>query len=336
MNINQFKLGIGPMSLEIVDFSLQWSYHNKFPLMIIASRNQADANTGYAFTTKSLSEYVQSHRYYDPELILLCRDHCGPYFGDIDNALSIDDAMENCFKTIDEDLKNNFQLIHIDVSRIPYEYQKEASYKLFNYTLDKKSNVIFEYGSEDNSIENLDKVISVLETQLKIIEPYRDLVKFIVSRTGSLTKHTQVGCFNVDDNSKIANLIHQAGYLFKEHNADYLNIDDIKLREHAGVDALNVAPQLGCIQSKVLYMLGKNKIELDKFINLVLEKSFWKKWCTSDINDIETKFISAAHYSFDSKECRDLRNSLNNEIFLETLKNEVWKILDTYRLGFKL
>ena len=42
-----FRLGFGPMSREVIEILCNYSHNNKKPLMIIASRNQVDAESGY-------------------------------------------------------------------------------------------------------------------------------------------------------------------------------------------------------------------------------------------------------------------------------------------------
>ena len=57
--MNTFKLGFGPMSREIVDAICTYTEDYDYPLMIIASRNQVDANSGYVMTTEDLAEQLE-------------------------------------------------------------------------------------------------------------------------------------------------------------------------------------------------------------------------------------------------------------------------------------
>ena len=49
-----FRLGFGPMSPEAIKAICNYTYDTKRPLMIIASRNQVDAESGYVMTTPEL------------------------------------------------------------------------------------------------------------------------------------------------------------------------------------------------------------------------------------------------------------------------------------------
>ena len=336
MNLKKFKLGVGPMSSEIIDLCLEYSKLYEYPLMIIASRNQVDATSGYVCTTSELVNKIKNNIHYDLNRILICRDHCGPYFSDLDQQLTLEDAVKRCIETINSDIDSNFELIHIDVSRIPIDQQESITHKLIEHALSRNPNILFEYGSEDNTGEHLDQTLKNIDRQIQIVSKYTNNLRYIVSQTGSLTKHTQVGNFSVEQNSIIANKISNAGFLFKEHNADYLSIDDAKLRVAANVDALNIAPQLGTIQSSVIADLGKEfSTEYTEFYNYVLASNYWKKWVTKDIVDDDIKFLVTAHYCFNSKQCQSLLEKIQKEKpFHETLKSRVFSSLDNYRLGF--
>ena len=75
-------LGVGPMSKNCVDASIEVTDKYNFPIMLIASRRQIDANIfgkGYVenWGTEKFSKYVMSKS--KKKNIILCRDHGGPY-----------------------------------------------------------------------------------------------------------------------------------------------------------------------------------------------------------------------------------------------------------------
>ena len=332
MDLRKFKLGVGPMSPEVVDICLEYSKVHNFPIMIIASRNQVDATSGYSFTTEKLVNFIKSSTYYSPDRILICRDHCGPYYGDVDNGLSVEDALKKCINTIEYDIKNGFNLIHVDISRVAKEEKYTIAYQLINYILKLNPDIMLEFGSEDNlSVEENNTQI---HHDVEFSRQYPSEIKFIVGRTGSLTKHKQVGHFSVEDNTKLAEVIHKNGFLFKEHNADYLNEQDLVLRKQAGVDSLNIAPQLGVEHTKVLINLGKEfKNEYNKFKEYVLEKEVWKKWITPDIIDDDTKLLVSGHYFLNTSEAKQLLEKIDMTLFKTVLKTKIFAVLDIYRKG---
>lgn len=332
MDLKKFKLGVGPMSPDVVDICLEYSKVRDFPIMIIASRNQVDTNSGYSFTTTELVDFIKSNINYDPNRVLICRDHCGPYYGDIDSKLSVDDALKNCINTIESDIQNGFDLIHVDISRVAKEKKYTIAHQLINHILKLNPNMMLEFGSEDNlSVEENNNQI---QYDVEFSRLYPAKIKFVVGRTGSLTKHAQVGHFSVEDNIKLAEVIHKHGFLFKEHNADYLTEQDIVLRKQAGVDSLNIAPQLGAIHTKVLTALGKEfENEFNTFKKYVLEKEVWKKWITADVTDDETKLIVSGHYFLNTDEAKQLVEKIDTAQFKTNLRSDIFATLDIYNKG---
>jgi fructose/tagatose bisphosphate aldolase len=324
--MEKFKLGFGPMSKEIIDILGSYSLKTKTPIMIIASRNQVDFNSGYVCTTQELAEQVEKYR---SQNLLICRDHCGPYFSDADRGLDIELAMARTKATILTDIKNKIDLIHIDVSRIP-ERQLERGRELIEFAFSHLDRVMLEFGSEDNTGEDLDSSIQRLDEQLEFLQQYKNNVKFFVTQTGSLTKGHQAGKFDVETNKLIAKKIHDAGFLFKEHNADYFTDDDIKLRIDAGIDSLNIAPQLGKIQTDLL----KKYAPEDKwtvFADYVYQQGNWKRWVDDHGADKDNAVSVSGHYCFNSSQYKDIVDNIDYEKFKKALTYAINSLLDFYK-----
>lgn len=335
MDLKKFKLGVGPMSPVITELCLKYSFMHNFPLLFVCSRNQVDYDNGYSFTTSNLITSIKNSDYYVHENILICRDHCGPFFSDMDFGLSTTQALERCYETIQTDLYNGVDLIHIDVSRVEPSHQLKTAERLFDFAIKLNPNIIFEFGSEDNN-GNINKNKQYYLNQLDFITDYKPYVKYFVAQTGSLTKHKQVGTFNFDFTKQIVELVHQYGFLFKEHNADYLTKNDIQLRINAGIDCLNIAPQLGVIHSKSLLQLKNAAIfEFNNFYEFVLKQDNYKKWVTNDVTDDVTKFLVSAHYFFHSKLGKLLHEKLNPVELTNLIEELLNAGLDEYRLGYE-
>ena len=80
-------IGIGPMSKNCVDASIEFSNENNFLLMLIASRRQIESNElgrGYVnnWSTEEFSTYVLKKD--KKKKIILCRDHGGTWQNDRD------------------------------------------------------------------------------------------------------------------------------------------------------------------------------------------------------------------------------------------------------------
>ena len=319
-----YRVGFGPMSLQVIDSLAEYS-DKEHPLMIIASRNQVDYTGSYVMVTEALKSRLSG-----TTNLMLCRDHCGPYFKDSDSGLSLEQALDECYKTIQTDIANGFELIHVDVSRIPNKKDRlPIAKKLIDRALDINPGVIFEFGTEENIGLASDQ--TGLIEQLDFLEQYRENVKYVVTQTGSLTKHTQVGKFDPIMVRKLSDIIHARGFLLKEHNADYLSSDQVAEHFSAGVDAMNVAPQLGVAQTHMTWMAcrnaGLNK-EWHDFVEVVISAGKWKKWlglhaCPGD------EVLSAGHYHFNTEQYKKILNSLGLD-FGKQLNATIRDICNTY------
>jgi fructose/tagatose bisphosphate aldolase len=324
--MNKFKLGAGPMSRDIIDILSSYSRDYQYPLMIIASRNQVDYVNGYVCNTHKLVEQVKQ---YKTDKLLLCRDHCGPYFSDADRHLTLEDAMDQCFKTISEDIANGFDLIHIDVSRIEQDQLRYAT-RLIEYTLNLNSNIMLEFGSENNTGVDLKSSIGRIDIQLEFLQKYKSNIKFFVTQTGSLTKENQSGCFDVISNRNIVKQVHEAGFLFKEHNADYFTSSDITKRIEAGVDSLNIAPQLGKVQTEILYKFAPDQL-WEEFSTYVYKHNYWQRWVQPGVTDKQLATIVSGHYCFNSAEYNNILNNIDVDKFKQELKVAVVNLINFYR-----
>lgn len=325
-NMKQFKLGFGPMSKEIVEILAKHTKDNNYPLMIIASRNQVDYVTGYVCTTAELAEQVKQFKNIN---LLLCRDHCGPYFSDLDKGLSLEDAIDRCMKTIAADIAAGFDLIHIDVSRIK-DNQLHYAKILIEHALSLNPDIMLEFGSEDNTGIDINSSLARIDLQLGFLNPYKKNIKFFVTQTGSLTKDGQAGTFDVERNRAIGEQIRAAGFLFKEHNADYFNSEDIQQRIDAGVDSLNIAPQLGVIQTNLLKEFAPKDL-WDIFSDLVYNQNYWQRWVPEGVTDKDTAVSVSGHYLFHSQTYKDIIASIDVAVFNSALSKKIEDILNHYK-----
>ena len=327
--MNQFKLGFGPMSHDIVEILCQYTVDNDYPLMIIASRNQVDYASGYVCTTAELAAKVKAYNH--PKL-LLCRDHCGTGFSDLDRGLPADAGLDRVLTTIKTDIESGFDLIHIDVSRIR-ENQLDVAAKLIDYAIQLNPNIKIEFGSEDNTGLDIDSSLARIDTQLLFLQQYKNNVVFFVTQTGSLTKSDQVGVFDVERNRVIAEQIHSAGFLFKEHNADYFVAEDINNRIQAGVDSLNIAPQLGCAQTALLqeFIWEHNQHLWDKFVDVVYAGNMWQRWVSAGVTDENIAVLAAGHYHFNSEEYRAIMESIDPVKFRAALTRKIVSLIEFYK-----
>jgi len=299
----EFKLGFGPMSSMITDILLDYARSKERPLMIIASRNQVDVNGGYVMTT---TELQHRHSAKFSEYAILCRDHCGPYFLDSERGLSESQALEATKKTIASDIENGFSLIHIDTSRCENPYR--SADELFEFTLGLLPTVLFEFGTEEN-VGTVAGVKTYLE-DVNFASKHAN-IKFVVAQTGSLTyEDRQAGTFEFDTVRRLVEHANSKGVGLKEHNADYLSAEQLRLRRQTGVHACNIAPQLGVLQTQAIIKLADYYgVPTTDFRQTVLDSGRWAKW--TDSTDTDMKVKVAGHYCFNSDSYCRLEEQLN-------------------------
>jgi hypothetical protein len=318
-----FKIGMGPMSIIVNDVLARYARDRQQPLMFIASRNQVDAGSGYVMTTRELAEQLEPLR---NEFLMLCRDHCGPYFLDVEKSLSLRDAVEATKKTIAGDIENGFDLIHIDTSRCDDAYH--IADELFNFCLKLNPQVKFEFGTEENV--GVAAGVKKYQEDVKFASQFPNM-EFVVAQTGSLTmEDRQVGSFDVPMVKKLVNFAETAGVKLKEHNADYLTAEQIQLRKQAGVHACNIAPQLGVIQTKTILKLAeKFDIDSSAFKQAVLDSGKWTKWIID--GDDTVKIAVAGHYLFSQDVYKRLEDKLSWHCDVaREVENEIINCLDLY------
>ncbi|MEX2783825.1 class II D-tagatose-bisphosphate aldolase, non-catalytic subunit [Streptococcus sp. H49] len=326
-------LGIGPMSKNCVQATLELSQEDDYPVMFIASRNQVDADElggGYVngwnqFTFAAAVEEVAKSINYD-NLYYLCRDHGGPWQRDKErnDHLPTEEAMELGKKSYLADIEAGFDLLMIDPTKDPFEVGKvipldtvlERTVDLIEFCeKERKSRQLPEIGYEVGTEETNGGLTSTETYETFILRLQEELGKrnlpmptFIVGQTGTLTRKTeQVGHFNFKNAVDLAQMAKKYGVGLKEHNGDYL--DDVTLLEHipAHVTATNVAPQYGTEETRAYLNLAAVEGKLQEY-GLIAEKSNtrevlllhaikserWRKWMVGDQKDLTVAQILEA------------------------------------------
>lgn len=314
-------LGIGPMSRNCVQATLELSKEDDYPVMFIASRNQVDADElggGYVngwnqFTfAQAVAEVAEEVKY--DNLYYLCRDHGGPWQRDKErnDHLPVDEAMELGKKSYVADIEAGFDLLMIDPTKDPFEIGKvipldtvlERTVELIDFCeQERKARHLPAIGYEVGTEETNGGLTSTETYETFIIRLRKELNKrqlpmptFIVGQTGTLTRKTeQVGHFNFKNAVGLSQMAKKYGVGLKEHNGDYL--DDVTLLEHipSHVTATNVAPQYGTEETRAYLNLAKVEAKLVEY-GLIKEASNirevllvhaikserWRKWMVGD------------------------------------------------------
>ena len=314
-------LGIGPMSKNCVQATLELSKEDDYPVMFIASRNQVDADElggGYVngwnqFTFAQAVKEVADEIGYDNQYYL-CRDHGGPWQRDKErnDHLPVDEAMKLGKLSYKTDIEAGFDLLMIDPTKDPFEIGKvipldtvlERTVELIEYCEKVRKEaglpeIGYEVGTEETnggltSTEKYETFITRLEVELT--KRGLPMPTFIVGQTGTLTRKTeQVGTFNFKNAYDLAQMAKKYKVGLKEHNGDYL--DDVTLLEHipSEITATNVAPQYGTVETRAYLHLAGVEAKLveyglieeasktrDVLLVHAIKSERWRKWMVGD------------------------------------------------------
>lgn len=289
------KLGIGPMSSEVVEAVFRCSEETQQPLMLIASPNQINRKGGYVngWTTKEYVRYVEGMRQrYRGARIFLCRDHCGPGFGDLDT--------KEAYRAFDDDLKCGFDLIHVDFCHYPGSDEEilRESGRAIQYITQNSPRTLIEVGTDENNGHSF-RDLREVEKQIKYFNTFCQ-PHFYVGQTGSLVKEVgQQGAFDQKYVEGLRELSRKHKVALKEHNADYLSKDQIAKRR-GFIDAMNIAPQYGALQTmELLKACITYGVDPNEFLEVAYDSRRWDKWLHhSGTGDRLLCAILAGHYNF--------------------------------------
>lgn len=310
-------IGVGPMSYNLLRAALELAQEKRFPLILIASRNQVDSDRfggGYVcgFDQKRFIEATNkiAEEIGFDGLCYFCRDHGGPWQRDKERSdkLPVDDAMEIGYESYIDDIQAGFDLLHIDPTKdphcegvVPLAAVLERTVVLIEkLEAARKKNgwkeVAYEVGTEETlggliAPEVFENFIRTLKIQLTAKGLPMPL--FVVGQTGTLTRLTSnVGHYDTPTAKKLSDITHRYGTGLKEHNGDYLC--NAILLEHPviGLDAMNVAPEFGLVETEALLELSMVE---DKFVaaekrsgirSVLAEHAVkgerWRKWMVGD------------------------------------------------------
>lgn len=364
-------LGVGPMSKNCVDAAVELAEQYKVPLMLIASRRQIDSEQfggGYVenWTSEQFANYVTEKDVGNN--IILARDHGGPWQSEIEKAqnMVLKDAMHSSKDSYRADIDAGFHMLHIDPSvdihsKPNVDQILERVYELYDfccsYAKQKKQDIIFEIGTEEQSGSNNTKeeLEYTLEQMRKFCKsnsfPYPS---FVVIQAGTRVMETQnVGSF--DSPIRVVNelppeiqiprmidICNKYGIWMKEHNTDYLSTESLRWQPRLGIHAANIAPEFGVAETRAFVKILKESDQLDlldQFLALSYNSMKWKKWMLNETaaNDFDRSII-AGHYVFSTDECLEIKALARKKIknLDAHLKNEVKISIFRYMKAFNL
>jgi len=278
--MNYPKYHIGPMSKNVVDAILEYTEETGNVIGIIPSRRQIEHSGGYVnnWTTKTFYAYINRR-------LPITRDHSGPSQG-----INKDDG----YASLQHDCKY-FNMIHIDpwIQYPEYADGLKWTIDMINFCYKQNQKLEYEIGTEESIRKfeafELDRLMINLRAKLPVHIFNR--IKCLVVQSGtSLKGNTNTGKYSKD---RLKDMIEVAGIwnlYSKEHNGDYISTSLIKEKFDLGLDAINIAPEFGQIETKTYLDKIKQNSELFGILyKICYISNKWKKWVDKDFDPIQQK-----------------------------------------------
>jgi hypothetical protein len=298
------KFYIGPMSKNVVDAIIEFTEETGNKIGFIPSRRQVEYNGGYVnnWTTEEFSKYVNGR-------VLIERDHGGAGQG------YVEDNGVTSFETDAEHL----DIIHIDPWKKYPDLNDGIDETLQNmnmiYNINPK--VLFEVGTEEAIRKFTPDELNIL---LRSISEYDffDNVKYAVVQSGvgiDLGKRINTGKYDEARLSEFIDVCKYWSVLSKEHNGDYLSNQEIEDKFNIGLDALNIAPEFG--QLETLCYLENIGDDFENFYQLCYKSKRWEKWVGEDFipeNNKEELIKICGHYILSDVNFQKIKPNIDDEI----------------------
>jgi tagatose-1,6-bisphosphate aldolase non-catalytic subunit AgaZ/GatZ len=339
-------LCLGPLSTNILDVAFEMSRAQDFPLILVASRRQIEAREfggGYVngWDTESFVKHCRSA---ETGIIYLERDHGGPWQGpyEVDRNLNVEESMAVAKKSYEVDIDSGVQIIHIDPTmpiqneNLQFSTILQRLFELYGHVVEyaarKNKKIAIEIGTEEQSGSPPDEASFdsfLMQVQQFCTKNKFEMPLFVVLQTGTkVLENRNAGVFETGDAELVSRTIQRIrksaemagkyGVKIKEHNTDYVSLNNLTLRPSLGIRASNVAPEFGYLETQALVHLLKQfapNRDFEDFIQIVNESGKWKKWMAPDSKaNPEEKALIAGHYCYTDPRIVEIKERLNRNL----------------------
>ena len=300
------------MSKIIVDSVIEM---NSEKLGLLPTRRQIDYNGGYVhnWNTRNFSKYVKNR-----SNIIIERDHSGPLQGDGNEFFSYEDDSEFV------------DIVHIDPWKKFENLNEGVDYtiKTIKYLHSLNRNTQFEIGTEEAirpfTLLDLDYFLERIYNSLSWDELKQIIYVCIQSGVRlDIVNQKNIGNFDLEKMKKMISVCKFFGKKTKEHNGDYLDEDQIKIRFDNGLDAINIGPEIAQIETET-YLHYMTMSELNNFYDICVKSEKWKRWVGPEFNiqDKESLIMVCGHYKFNEIDMPDVHDEIK-----EKIKTKLYKLL---------
>jgi hypothetical protein len=321
----------GPMTKNVVDTIIQFSLeHPEREFSFIPSRRQIEYNGGYVnnWTTEDFTNYVKEKN----NKIIIERDHGGPNQGQFEDS---------GFDSLTQDAKY-LDIIHIDPWKKYHDVDEgiDCTVKMINHCYKMNPNLLYEICTEEAirhfSVEEINYIVEQIKNKLN-----GDIflkIKYLVIQCGTkLSERKNTGDFDENKLIEMLRIAKKYNMIAKEHNGDWVSLSTIQRKYELGLTCINIAPELGEIETSViLNRIKKSSMEdYNKLYEICLHSGKWKKWVTPDFDYMNNKddiILICGHYNFTNTDVIEMKKkyeNIDNEI-----KESIYdKLLELYDLN---
>jgi hypothetical protein len=268
---------IGPMSKNVVDTIIEFCNETGNKIALIPSRRQVEWNGGYVnnWITKDFSDYVNRKS----NNITLQRDHSGPGQGQYEDS---------GFLSLIHDCKY-LNLIHIDPWKKYPSFNEglEWTIEMIEACNTLNPNLKYEVGTEEaiRRFEAYELADLMHQLQHRLSPKIYKQIKYLVIQSGTSLKGTnQTGHYDSERLEEMINVCKQFNVLSKEHNGDYIPIPVIHEKFNLGLNAINIAPEFGLIETQTYLDEIKNLELFETYFQICYDSKKWVKWVNSDFD----------------------------------------------------
>lgn len=311
------KYYIGPMSKNIVDAINEFCKETNNKIGLIPSRRQVEWDGGYVnnWTTEEFSEYSKN--------LILKRDHAGPGQGYTD-----DDGYES----LKHDC-NHLNMIHIDPWKKYPKYKDGLLWtmEMVEYCYNINPSIEFEIGTEEaiRRFEPQELNQLVKDLKLNLENKIFNQIKYLVIQSGtSLKGNSNTGEYDKDRLLSMVKVAKSWNLLSKEHNGDYIPVNLIHEKMSLGLDAINIAPEFGLIET-LSYI--HNEIDINKFWEICFDSKRWEKWVDKSFDPYTQKLDLikiCGHYVLSDSKFLKIKPNIDS-IIKQNIKNKLYSLHET-------
>ena len=292
------------MSRNVVDAVIEFCKEKGLEdaFCFIPSYRQIDTPSGYVndWSTAAFVDYVRER-----SSIAVMRDHAGVNQGS---------SRYSWWESLYADLDAGVDAIHVDPwkemagQRIPHHLASAMTVAIINACeATQAKGLIYEIGTEQaihKYINGQELHAFLSEVQDQLGSEVWDRVKWVVVQSGS-------NVFDLDNSGNVTfgrercrelvEACRSFGKRAKEHNADFLTIGSMAERMDVGVDAFNIAPELGTIETRaILQQLDEHDMHLERseLIHKCVQSDRWKRWVAVTGKGADRFALACGHYHF--------------------------------------